>query len=120
MNPVRIIYALLIIVIIAYIGLILFVDMVVKLWDLNPITSIGFVVSVVIAILRGHISLDKMEGNLRILVFIFVGTVLSYAATSLIPNLFGIALTGNFVGAVIIGFVILLIWFRGQEIKGWE
>jgi hypothetical protein len=94
--------------------------MVKSLWELSPITSIGFVVSIITAILRGHIRFDKLEENLRIMLFIFGGTVISYAATSLIPTLVSSILAGQFIGALITGVVVLLIWFRGQEIKGWE
>jgi hypothetical protein len=61
--------------------------------------------------------LDKLEDNLKILVFIFVGTTVSYAATSMIPNLVKIAFSGEIMSAAIMGAVVLALWLRGQEIK---
>lgn len=106
-------------IVIAYIGIILFIEMVIRLWELNPLTSIGFVISVAIAIWKGHISITKeiIEDNLSILLFIFIGTVISYAATSQIPSVLGLVFGGDLIGAVIMGIVIFAIWFRGQEIK---
>lgn len=120
MEIINVIVGLIIIVVIAYVGIVLFSEMVKTLWQISPITSIGFIISVIIAILKGHIAFGKLEGNIRILVFIFGGTVLSYAATSLIPNMLNIVLAGDFISAIIIGLVILVVWFKGQEIKGRE
>ena len=120
MDPIRLLITLLIIGVIGYVGIVFFIEMVKTLWNLSPLTSIGFVVSVAVAIVKGHISIDKMDGNLRILLFIFVGTVISYAAISLISNMIGVALAGSFASAAIILLVILALWFKGQEIKGWE
>jgi len=119
-NPIEILAVAIIAIIVLFAGAVIFVELVSSLWNLNPLTSIGFVISVLIAILKGHISISKLENNIRILLFIFVGTIVSYAATSQISTLLNIALAGDLIGAIIIGLVIILLWFKGQEIKGWE
>lgn len=116
----KIIYGLIILMVVIYVGSILFIEMVKSLWNLSPLTSIGFVISVIIAIANGHMNLGKMEGNLRILGFIFGGSILSYAATSMIPDLWGIVRGGDIIGGLIILLVIVLVWFKGQKIKGQE
>ena len=120
MDIIKILIGLIVIVLILYVGFQMFISMVKTLWELSPITSIGFVISIIIAILKGHIRLDKFEENLRIMFFIFGGTVISYMATNLIPDLIGFITAGELIGSLIIGVVILMIWFKGQEIKGWE
>jgi hypothetical protein len=120
MNYEKILIEVLIAILVLYVGYEMFIAMVKSLWGLSPIASIGFVLSIAIAILKGHIRFDKLEDNLRIMLFIFGGTVISYAATSMIPSLVGFAIAGQLMGALITGIVILLIWFKGQEIKGWE
>ncbi len=117
MDPVKLIIKIIILAIVIYCGVILFQAMVTSLWAISPITSVGFVISVIVAFLKGVFSFDKLENNLVILGFIFVGTVLSYAATSLIPTGLKSLYAGDFVGAAIIIAVILVIWFKGQEIK---
>jgi hypothetical protein len=119
-NPIEILAVAIIAIIVLFAGAVIFVELVSSLWNLNPLTSIGFVISVLIAILKGHISISKLENNIRILLFIFVGTIVSYAATSQISTLLNITLAGDLIGAIIIGLVIILLWFKGQEIKGWE
>ena len=119
-NPIEILAVAIIAIIVLFAGAVIFVELVSSLWNLNPLTSIGFVISVLIAILKGHISISKLENNIRILLFIFVGTIVSYAATSQISTLLNIALAGDLIGAIIIGLVIILLWFKGQEIKDWE
>ncbi len=84
---------------------------------MNPLTGIGFIASVIIALFTGQFTLDKGEENLVTIVYIAVGTVISYAATSQIPTVLKFAFSGQFFGAVIIAIVIILLWFRGQEIK---
>jgi hypothetical protein len=118
MKIINILVSLLIAGIILYVGSIIFIQMVKYLWELNPLTSIGFIISVVVAIIKGSISFEKLEDNLGILCLIFGGTILSYLATSQIHNLISIALAGDLVGAFVMGIVILLIWFKGQEMKG--
>lgn len=113
----RLIASIIIFIIVIYVGIQFFIAFVTTLWQLSPITSIGFVVSVIIAIYKGHISVEKLEDNLSILLFIFVGSVVSYAATSLIPYLLNVAFGGDLISAIVMGAVILLIWLRGQEIK---
>jgi hypothetical protein len=120
MNYEKLLIKILIAILVVYVGYEMFIAMVKSLWELSPITSIGFVLSIIIATLKGHIRFDKLEENLRIMLFIFGGTIVSYAATSMIPNLVSSVLAGQFIGALITGVVILLIWFKGREVKGWE
>ena len=116
----EIIVGLIFLGVIVYLGVVFFVEFTKTLWAISPISSIGFVISVIIAILKGHMRLDKWVGNLRILLFIFVGAVFSHEATSLIPNVLQNMIVGDLLGAFIIGLVVVLIWFKGNEIKGWE
>ena len=116
----KMITSIIVIIVVVYIGMQFFIAFVTALWQLSPLTSIGFVISVIVAIYKGHISIDKMEDNLSILLFIFVGTIVSYAATSMIPTLLNVAFGGELLAAVIMGLIILLIWLRGQEIKNFS
>jgi uncharacterized membrane protein len=117
LNIINVIIGLLILGLVLYAGAQMFIAMVETLWTMSPITAIGFVISVIVAIIKGHIRWDKLVDNLRILLFIFVGTAISYAATSLLPSLINSVSAGQFIGALITGAVIVIIWFRGQEIK---
>lgn len=116
----EIIASIIIIIVVVYVGFQVFIAMVTTLWQLSPLTSIGFVISVVVAIWTGHMSIDKFEDNLNILVFIFAGTAVSYAATSMIPTLLNVAFAGELLAAVIMGLIILMLWLRGQEIKNFS
>lgn len=116
----EIIAFIIILIVIVYVGIQFFIAFVTALWQLSPLTSIGFVISVIVAIWSGHISIDKLEDNLKILLFIFAGTVISYAATSMIPTLLNVAFGGELLAAVIMGLIILVIWLRGQEIKNFS
>ena len=104
--------------ILIYVGLNLIWSFFITLWDLNPLTGVGFIISIIIAFFTRQFSLDKGEENLITIVFIGVGTVISYAATSQIPTLLKFAFSGQLIGAMIMAVVIVILWFRGQEIKG--
>ncbi len=121
MNSARMVYAVGFTLLLLYAGLNFFWEMTKTLWtNLSPITAIGFVISVVVAIAKGHIHPSKMEGNLRILLFIFGGSAIAHAATSLLPDLLRVLFLGDIASVITIGFVIAAIWFKGQEIKGWS
>lgn len=87
MNIVSLLVTIMIIAVVLYAGTLLFKEMVATLWNLSPLTSIGFIASVGVAIWKGKLRLSRGVDNLRILVFIFGGTVIAYAATTLIPNI---------------------------------
>jgi len=91
--------------------------MLVSLWTISPLTCIGFVASVAIAIWNGRIRIEKGVKNLQILGFIFVGTTISQVATSQLQNLWHNFIAGNLVGAGIIGIVILVLYLKGREIQ---
>jgi len=117
MDIIDVIRYAIILIIVVYLGIVIFIDLVKTLWQLSPLTSIGFVISVFIAIWKGHISIEKLEDNISILLLIFVGTVISYVASSMIPNMLNVAFGGDLISAAIMGVVILIIWLRGREIK---
>jgi hypothetical protein len=117
MDIVKLIGAIIIIVVVLYVGALLFKEMVITLWTLSPLTSIGFIISVIVAILRRKFCLSKGADNIKTLTFIFGGTVISYAATTLIPSLKRSLFSGDWISVIIMGCVIAILWFRGQEIK---
>ena len=51
-NPIEILAVAIIAIIVLFAGAVIFVELVSSLWNLNPLTFIGFVISVLIAILR--------------------------------------------------------------------
>lgn len=91
--------------------------MLVSLWTISPLTCIGFVASVAIAIWKGRFGIEKGAKNLQILGFIFAGTIISHVATSLLQNLWSNFIAGNLAGAGIMGIVILVLYFKGKEIQ---
>ncbi|MGY5147469.1 MAG: hypothetical protein ACW9W4_05685 [Candidatus Nitrosopumilus sp. bin_7KS] len=117
MDLPKTIVSLIIIGLVIFVGIFVFKEMAVTLWNLSPLTSVGFVASIGIAIWKGRLGLDQGEENIRILGLIFVGTIISYAATSQLPNLWNNVVAGNLVGAAVIAIVILILFFKGQEIK---
>jgi uncharacterized protein (DUF2062 family) len=99
-----------------YVAISVFKEMIVSLWTISPLTCIGFVVSVAIAIWNGRIGRDVVK-SLKILGFIFAGTIISQVATSQLQNLWHNFIAGNLVGAGIIGAVILVLYLKGREIQ---
>lgn len=125
---VDLIIGIIIIAIVAYVFLELFIAFLQVLWNLNPITSIGFFIAVIFAFLKGEFSFEKLEDNIGILVTIFGGTVISYitsyAADALTQSAFGLAsnawqaaLAGDFIGAIVIIAVMAIIWLKAEEIR---
>lgn len=89
----------------------------ITLWTISPLTCIGFVASIAIAIWKGRITWKKGIKNLQIVILIFVGTVISHGATSYIQNVWSNFIAGNLVGASIMGVVILVLYFKGRKIQ---
>jgi hypothetical protein len=117
MNITQTLTALFIIGIVIYVVILVVKEMLVSLWTISPLTCIGFVVSVIIAVWKGRFKIEKGMKNLQILGFIFVGTILSHAATSQLQNAWGNFIAGNLVGAGIMGVVIFVLYFKGKEIQ---
>lgn len=117
MNIPQTVVSLFIIGIIIYVSVLVFKEMLVSLWTISPLTCVGFVISVAIAIWKGRISIEKGIKNLQILGFIFVGTIISHVATSQLQNLWGNIIVGNLVGASVMVMVILVLYFKGRDIQ---
>lgn len=79
---------------------------------LSVLTGIGFVISVIIAFFNGVLSL-------RTLSLLFVVSIISFIAGSLLPNFVDIFLSGELFSSLLYFVVILIIWVKGQEIKGY-
>jgi hypothetical protein len=87
-------------------GLFIFVCIIaafaIGLWELSPWTSIGFFISVVIAICKGHI-------DVYVPALILGSTVVSYLVTAVIRIMVNIAYTGDVAGALIMLAVIIYL-----------
>ena len=79
-------------------------------FGLSLFTGIGFIVSVILAA-RSELPTPQKVG------FIFLGTVLSYAAGSLIPTFLDNLFAGQYIAAVVILGVIVYIWVKAQGVK---
>ena len=113
----RIVISLIIGVIVFYVIFLVLKEMIITLWTISPLTCIGFVVSIIIAVWKGRIRWEKGRKNLQIIGFIFVGTIISHTATSYIQNEWNDFIAGNLVGAGVMGLVILVLYFKGKEIQ---
>ena len=60
---------LIIIGVVIYVGAIVLKEMVVTLWNISPLTCVGFVASVIIAFWKGRLGFGKGVKNLQILGF---------------------------------------------------
>ncbi len=78
---------------------------------LSPIMGIGFVSCVIIATYRGIL-------NLRTMVAIFIGTMVSYAAITMIPQFFDNIFAGDFIAGLIYLFLIIYLWLESQRLRG--
>lgn len=103
--------------IVLYVAFLVIKEMIITLWTISPLTCIGFVVSIAIAIWKGRIKIEKRINNLQIIGFIFVGTIISHYATSYLQNVWGNFIAGNLVGAGIMGLVVIILYFKGREIQ---
>jgi hypothetical protein len=116
MNIIQALVSLFTIGIVIYVAIFVFKEMLVSLWTISPLTCIGFVASVAMAIWKGRIGIDVVK-SLQILGFIFAGTIISHVATSQLQNLWHNFIAGNLVGAGIMGIVILVLYLKGREIQ---
>lgn len=107
---------LIIIGVVIYVVAIVLKEMVVTLWNISPLTCVGFIVSIIVAFCKGRFGLDKGVKNLQILGVIFAGTAISHAATSQLQTVWNNFIAGNLVGAAIMGIVILFLYLKGREI----
>lgn len=125
---VGLVIGIIIILVVAYVFLNLFIAFVKLLWNLNPITSVGFIICIILAFLKGEFGFEKLEDNIGILVTIFGGTIVSYAtsyaareltksAFSLAANAWQAALAGDFIGTLVIIGVMIVILLKAEEIK---
>lgn len=103
--------------IVIYVGFQFLKEMLVTLWTISPLTCIGFVASIIMAIWNGRIRIERGAQNLQILGLIFAGTAISHFATSQLQTAWNNFIAGNLVGAGIMGIVILIIYLKGQEIQ---
>lgn len=120
----KIFFEILIGILFVYLAIEVFIALAQALWTLSPATSIGFVISVIIAFLKGEISFEGYEKNAGVILTIGIGTILSYAASavtdsalSMLKNVWISAVAGNFVGAIIMLGVIVILWAESEEIK---
>ena len=102
---------LIILGVIIYVGINFFIEFAKAAFGLSPLTGIGFVISVGVAAYKGVLTLETM-------LVIFVGTVISYAAGTLIPQFLNNMFAGHFVAGIVYLFVILYLWAEAREIKG--
>ncbi len=101
---------IIVLAILIYAGINLFFAMAKAAFDLSPVSGIGFVASVLYVTYKGTLTYHSMLA-------IFIGTVISYAAGTLIPVFINNVLAGQFVAALVVAFVILYLRSEAQTIQ---
>ena len=94
-----------------YVGVQIFIALVQTAFESSPLTGIGFIVSVCYAVCKGILTLKHLS-------VIFVGTIISFATGSLIPNFINSIFAGQFFAVLVFIFVIWFLHSKVQEIQG--
>jgi|SRR3989344_9524341 len=116
-NPFQLVTYLIILVFAVYTGFLVMTQMTKALWELSIFSAIGFVISVAFGIYKG-VFFKNGAINLKPLMYLFVGAVISFMAGSLVPTFVDMTFSGQLAIALIYLGVIVKFWFEAQRIKG--